>query len=230
MLVSISWPRKDYRDGMLLIHDDKEDLYLTGKSKVYIFVQAKGKQMITKEIQNTNTTEKPIQPTVFIKRRTHIFILYAQKRPNNPSVKGCTTLSASSGVYRPEAWVGTRTELWTVFSRTVSSTTSSTDRSGGRFPVPVGPMNVDILATKVMTGEAEIMVREGTVRRYEITVVAGNATVIADRAPRLARQVTAEWTDACVELLEDNGLGLDFTNLLGDDSDLDKSWWATAIF
>lgn len=89
-------------------------------------------------------------------------------------------------------------------------------------------MDIDILATKVMTGEAEIMVGEGTIRRYEITIVAGNATVIANRAPGLARQVTIKWADACGELLEDNGLGLDFTNLLGDDSDLDK--WATAIF
>ena len=69
---------------------------------------------------------------------------------------------------------------------------SSTDRSRGRHPVPVGPMDVDILATKVVTGEAEIMVGEGTVRRYEIAVVAGNATVITDGASRLARQVAAE--------------------------------------
>jgi hypothetical protein len=53
-------------------------------------------------------------------------------------------------------------------------------------------MNVDILTTKVMTGEAEIMVGEGTVRRYEITVVAGDFAVIANGAPRLTRQVTAE--------------------------------------
>ena len=89
-------------------------------------------------------------------------------------------------------------------------------------------MDVDIFVTKVMTGEAEIMLGEGTVRRYEITVVAGNATVIANRAPWLARQVFVEWAEACMKLLEDNGLSLDFTNLLGDDSDMDK--WATAIF
>ena len=74
----------------------------------------------------------------------------------------------------------------------MSRTIGSTDRSGGRHPVPVGPMDVDILATKIMTGEAEIMVGEGTVRRYEIAIVAGNVTVIANRASRLARQVTAE--------------------------------------
>lgn len=152
----------------------------------------------------------------------------AQKRLNNPSVKGRTSLSALPRVYRSEAWTDMRTRLWTGFSRTLSRTIGSTDRSGGRHPIPVGPMDVGIVATKVMTGETEIMVGEGTVRRYEITVVVGNATVIANRAPRFARQVAAEWADACVELLEDNGLGFDFTNLLRDDSDLDK--WATAIF
>lgn len=91
-------------------------------------------------------------------------------------------------------------------------------------------MDVDILVTKVMTGEAEIMVGEGTIGRHEITVVAGNATVIANGAPRMARQVAAEWADTCMELLEDNGLGLDFTNLLGDDSASNLDKWATAIF
>lgn len=75
----------------------------------------------------------------------------------------------------------------TGINRLSGSTTSSTDRSRGRDPVPVGALDVDILATKVMTGEAEIMVGEGTVRRYEITIMAGNATVIANRAPRPAR-------------------------------------------
>ena len=71
-------------------------------------------------------------------------------------------------------------------------TKGSTNRSGGRRPVPVGPKDVDILITKVMAGEAEIVVGEGTVGKYEITVEAGNATVIANRAPRMARQITAK--------------------------------------
>ena len=68
----------------------------------------------------------------------------------------------------------------------MSCTISCTYRSGGRLPVPVGPMDVDIFVTKVMTGEAEIMLGEGTVRRYEITVVAGNPIVITNGSPRLA--------------------------------------------
>jgi hypothetical protein len=74
----------------------------------------------------------------------------------------------------------------------VSRTISSTDRSGGRRRVPIGPKDVDILATKVMAGEAEIVIGEGTVGKYEITVEAGNTIVIANRAPRLARQVSAK--------------------------------------
>ena len=43
---------------------------------------------------------------------------------------------------------------------------SHRQKRGDNIPVPVGPwtMVFDILATKIMTGEAEIMVGEGTVR------------------------------------------------------------------
>lgn len=79
-----------------------------------------------------------------------------------------------------------------------------------------------------MAGETKIIVAEGAVRGLDITVVASNATVIANSATRLAQQIAAEWTQTCSELLEDDGLGLDFANLLGDDPDSEK--WAAGNF
>lgn len=99
----------------------------------------------------------------------------------------------------------------------MSSTLSSTDGRGRRLRVPVGSLDADIVATEVMTGETEVIVGEGAVRGLEITEVAGNATVKANRAARLARQVAAERAEACGELLEDDSLSFDFANLLGDD-------------
>lgn len=46
----------------------------------------------------------------------------------------------------------------------------------------------------------------------------GNVGVISDVAAREAPEVAAESVQARVELLEDDGLGLDFTDLLGDDA------------
>jgi len=47
--------------------------------------------------------------------------------------------------------------------------------------------------------------------------VAGDTAVEADVVARGAAQITAEETEAGVELLEDDGLGLNLTDLLGDD-------------
>lgn len=45
----------------------------------------------------------------------------------------------------------------------------------------------------------------------------GDVVVVANLVPRVAPQVVAEAAEAAVELLEHNGLGLNFTDLLSDD-------------
>lgn len=68
-----------------------------------------------------------------------------------------------------------------------------------------------------MTAEAEVLAAEGAVRVDDVREVVGDATVESDLMTRVASQVMAEATKAAVELLKDNGLSLDFTDLLGDD-------------
>jgi hypothetical protein len=47
--------------------------------------------------------------------------------------------------------------------------------------------------------------------------VTGDVVVIANLVSRVAPQIVAEATEATVELLEHNGLGLNFADLLSDD-------------
>jgi len=74
------------------------------------------------------------------------------------------------------------------------------------------------VAADVMATEAHVRVAERAIRRDDVSVVAGNAAVVADASAGLVPQVTAEVAHARVELLKDDGLCLDFANLLCDNS------------
>lgn len=59
---------------------------------------------------------------------------------------------------------------------------------------------------------------EGAVLAEEVAEVVGDAGVVADLVTGDAAEIVVEVVEAGVELLEDDGLGLDFADLLGDDA------------
>jgi len=99
----------------------------------------------------------------------------------------------------------------------LSSAVGISDGSRGGLGVPVGTAWNDVLAANGGAGEPKVVRGERTIGRFEITVVAGDAAIVANTAARVVQQVAAEGPHAGVELLEDDGLGLDFANLLSDD-------------
>lgn len=84
--------------------------------------------------------------------------------------------------------------------------------------IPVGTINDSGLGAKVLTTEAKVAGAKRTVRVANTAKVAGDATVEANRVTRGAAQVTLEVTKTSMELFKDDGLGLDFTDLLSDDT------------
>lgn len=83
--------------------------------------------------------------------------------------------------------------------------------------VPVRPAGDDGAAANRASTEAEVLAVEGAVGVVDASVVASDAAVVADLVAGLARQITAEASEARVELLEDDCLGLDLADLLSDD-------------
>lgn len=84
--------------------------------------------------------------------------------------------------------------------------------------IPVGTINDSGLGAKVLTTETKVAGTKRTVRVANTAKVAGDATVEANRVTRGAAQVTLEVTKTGMELFKDDGLGLDFTDLLSDDT------------
>jgi len=66
--------------------------------------------------------------------------------------------------------------------------------------------------------EAPVVVAQRTVAVVEVAAVRGEAGIVTDTTTREVPEVAAEAVQAGVELLEDDGLGLDLANLLGDDA------------
>ena len=73
------------------------------------------------------------------------------------------------------------------------------------------------MASDAASAEAEVRDAQGAGRRDDASVVASNAAVVADAAAGLAPEVSAERAERRVELLENDSLRLDVTDLLGDD-------------
>ena len=83
---------------------------------------------------------------------------------------------------------------------------------------PVATRGDDVGVSKVVSGEAPVVGAQGAIAVVEVAEMRGNARVISDRTTRGAAEVAAEAVQAGVELLEYDGLGLDFADLLGDDT------------
>jgi len=83
--------------------------------------------------------------------------------------------------------------------------------------IPVGSTDNDGVAADITSAEAEVLAVEGAVGVVDASVVASNAAVVADLVTGLVCQITAEASEAGVELLKDDGLGLDLADLLSDD-------------
>lgn len=98
-----------------------------------------------------------------------------------------------------------------------SSAECSTNRSWGGGIVPVGAPDDGVVGSKVVAAEAQVVGAQGTIRRDDIAKVACDTAVISDLVARAATEIAAEGSKAGVELFKDDGLSLDFADLLRDD-------------
>lgn len=71
---------------------------------------------------------------------------------------------------------------------------------------------------EIAAGETEVAVAKRAVAVVEVVEVRGDARVVSDTATGVAPEVAAEAVHARVELLEDDGLGLDLADLLRDNT------------
>jgi hypothetical protein len=72
--------------------------------------------------------------------------------------------------------------------------------------------------SKVLAREAPVVSAQGAIAVVEVAGMRGNAGVISDSTARGTLKVAAETVQAGAELLEYDGLGFDFADLLGDDA------------
>ena len=72
--------------------------------------------------------------------------------------------------------------------------------------------------SKVLARETPVVSAQGAIAVGEVAEMRGNARVISDITARGAPKVAAETVQAGAELLEYDGLGFDFADLLGDDA------------
>jgi len=95
---------------------------------------------------------------------------------------------------------------------------SAANRVGRRVLVPVARRNI-VVRADVGATEAEVVVAQRTVAVIEIAVVGDDAVVVSSivAGSGAARQVLGKAAEGCIVLLEYNGLGLDFADLLSDD-------------
>jgi len=75
----------------------------------------------------------------------------------------------------------------------------------------------DVVVAEIGARETPVVGAQRTVAVVEVAEVRGEARIEANITTRVAPEVAAESVQAGVELLEDDGLGLDLANLLGDD-------------
>jgi len=97
-------------------------------------------------------------------------------------------------------------------------TEGATDRDGGSRVIPVGARWDDEVGADVTAVEAEVVEVEVTVRVVEAANHVGNVLVETDGAARLVQQVAAEVTETRDKLAVDDGLDLNLTDGLGDDT------------
>lgn len=93
---------------------------------------------------------------------------------------------------------------------------SRADRRRRAIVVPVGTGRNDVAAPDIGTVESHVIAAKRPIAAHDITVVARNTAVVSDLVAGLASEVVAEGSHACVELLEDDRLGLDIAYLFSD--------------
>jgi len=95
---------------------------------------------------------------------------------------------------------------------------SECSRNGGRGSrdIPIGTTNNGRASTAVKTRKSKVISRKRPIGLDDTTEVASDGTVEADLVAGDAVQVVMEESKAGVELLENDGLGLDFADLLED--------------
>jgi len=87
----------------------------------------------------------------------------------------------------------------------------------GTVIVPVVSLGNDVVGTNITAVEAPVVGVERTVVVEEFVVVRDNIPVITNMSLGATAKIVVEGPDARPPLLEDNGLGLDLTDLLRDD-------------
>lgn len=92
------------------------------------------------------------------------------------------------------------------------------DAAGGAGVIPVVATNNNGVGSNIASRETEVVRAEGAVVANDVAEVVDDVRVIADLVTRDAAEIVVEVVEARVELLEDDGLGLDFADLLGDDA------------
>jgi len=86
-----------------------------------------------------------------------------------------------------------------------------------RAASPVVARGDDVGVAEIAAGETEVAGAERAVTLVEVAEVRGDVRVVSDTATGEAPEVAAEAVQARVELFEDDGLGLNLADLLGDD-------------
>jgi len=92
------------------------------------------------------------------------------------------------------------------------------DGDTGADVVPIVAANDDSLPADVMTSETEIVRVERAINVEDLMEVASDPAVETNLVASVAPQVAAETVEAKVPLLEDDSLGLDLADLLGNKS------------
>jgi hypothetical protein len=100
----------------------------------------------------------------------------------------------------------------------IGSTSRSRNGSGRVNIIPVGSTDNNSVSTNTSARETKIVGGEGTVRKANTAEVTGNGAVETDRVTRDTLEVVAEQSKTSMELIKDDGLGLDLADLFGDDS------------
>lgn len=83
---------------------------------------------------------------------------------------------------------------------------------------PVVSGGDDIRMSEIAARKSEVAGAERAIAVVKVAEVRGNARVVSNIAAREAPKVTAEAVQARMELFEDNGLRLNFADLLGDNA------------
>jgi hypothetical protein len=127
-------------------------------------------------------------------------------------------VSASGSSVVQSACPSFRAARGTSLRRTLGSIVGVSDTDEGLRAIIVVARGTDVRLSKVAARETEVVGTQRAVAVLDRAEVGGDVGVVSDTATRLAPEVAAEAARARVELLENDGLSLDFADLLCDDA------------